>query len=204
MKVAKYTALQMDVMKSTSQHLEDLIRKFEVSKTRHEVKCHNILTSMKLYGLDFDFKPLSELNSRIKDYDLVVTLGGDGTFLRAASFILDGTPIMGINTDSERSHCFFASYNPRVYLIDPKMIWSKISEKEYTIIKRTRIQIVFHRPTAEGEKLEPWEGVYALNEILYADLDVGKSSYFRLSVDDKEFVPYKSSGILVSTGRNNS
>jgi NAD+ kinase len=200
MKIAKYTALQLDVMKSTSKHLEELISKFEVSKTRHEVKCHNILTSMKLFGLDFDFKPLSEVNSIIKNYDLVITLGGDGTFLRTASFIHDSTPIMGINTDSERSHCSFCSYNPRVYLIDPKMIWSKISEKEYQIKQRTRIQITFHRNTAEGEKDEVWDGAYALNEVLYADYDVGKSSYFRLSVDDKDFVPFKSSGILISTG----
>ena len=186
-------------MKSTSQNLEELIHRFEASKTRHEVKCHNILTSMKKFGINFDFKPLSEVNSIIKDYDLVITLGGDGTFLRTASFITDDTPIMGLNTDSERSHCSFCSYNPRIYLIEPKMIWEKISHGEYELKKRTRIQVTMGDPSTPQTQV--LKDSLALNEILYADTDVGKSSYFRMSIDGKDFIPYKSSGVLISTGK---
>jgi NAD+ kinase len=38
------------------------------------------------------------------DVDLVVSLGGDGTFLKTASMVPDSEkPILGINTDPQRS-----------------------------------------------------------------------------------------------------
>jgi len=39
-----------------------------------------------------------------KDIDLVVSMGGDGTFLKTASFVKNKTlPMLGINTDPQRS-----------------------------------------------------------------------------------------------------
>ena len=47
---------------------------------------------------------LTEEDVEDKDLDLVISLGGDGTFLKTASMVKDSSiPILGINTDPQRS-----------------------------------------------------------------------------------------------------
>lgn len=47
---------------------------------------------------------VNEDDFKDEDLDLVVSLGGDGTFLKTASFVKNRTlPMLGINTDPQRS-----------------------------------------------------------------------------------------------------
>ena len=128
---------------------------------------------MKKYGINYDFTSLKDLTSTIKGYDLVVCLGGDGTFLKAASHIEDDTKIMGLNTDPDRSYCSFSCYNPRIYLLEPDSIWEKMLAGEYDVLKRTRIQMEFIDSQDDSKPPVKWENRYALNEILFAESDVG-------------------------------
>ncbi|CAM6099549.1 unnamed protein product [Calypogeia fissa] len=43
-----------------------------------------------------------ELNTRIRDVDLVVTVGGDGTLLQASHHLDDSIPVLGVNSDPTR------------------------------------------------------------------------------------------------------
>lgn len=43
-----------------------------------------------------------------------------------------------------------------------------------------------------------------LNEIFAAEKDVGKTSLYRLRIDDKDLGKFKSSGIIISTGTGSS
>ena len=45
----------------------------------------------------------------INSVDLVITVGGDGTFLETSHYITDNTPILGVNSDPVRSVGFFCS-----------------------------------------------------------------------------------------------
>jgi len=200
MKIAKYSAFELEGIQKKTSRLSELISRFEKSKERHEIVCQNILLSMKKFGVNFDFMSLKELNSPIKDYDLVVCLGGDGTFLQTAHYIIDQTPIMGINTDPDRSYCSYSCYNPRIYILEPDAIWEKMINKEYELKKRTRVEVSFFDEEDDSKPPVRWEGHYALNEILFADNDIGRASTFRMQVDNKEFISYKGSGAIVSTG----
>lgn len=180
----------------------ELISRFQHAKTRHELTSRKNLEAMKKNGFQYDVVSLEELRSPIKDYDLVVCLGGDGTFLSAAHYILGDTPIMGINTDPIRSFCHFSSFNAKTYLIEPEYIWEKMKEGDYEIIRRTRLRLSFFDDSEQG-KLIPWEDNYALNEVLFADSNVGNATSFRLSVDGRPYLPYKSSGVIFSTGKPN-
>src|SRR5262249_55011531 len=40
--------------------------------------------------------------------DLILSVGGDGTFLEVARYALD-TPVLGVNSDPERSTAFFCA-----------------------------------------------------------------------------------------------
>lgn len=41
----------------------------------------------------------SELSGPIHHFDLVVTVGGDGTLLQASHFMDDSIPVLGVNSD---------------------------------------------------------------------------------------------------------
>lgn len=43
-----------------------------------------------------------ELKSPIRDVDLVVTIGGDGTLLQASHHLDDSIPVLGVNSDPTR------------------------------------------------------------------------------------------------------
>lgn len=48
-----------------------------------------------------DWEPVlrSNLSQPIRNVDLVVTIGGDGTLLRASHFMDDSVPVLGVNSD---------------------------------------------------------------------------------------------------------
>ena len=54
-----------------------------------------------------------ELQEPIKDVDLVITVGGDGTLLEASHFLDSSIPVLGVNSDptqwSEVKQFFFIS-----------------------------------------------------------------------------------------------
>jgi len=180
------------------------ISKFQVSKQKHEQRSQAYLSALKNFTDKFDIMKVSEfgdLTPSIKGYDLVVTLGGDGTFLKTASYIDNEIPILGLNTDSDRSLCSFCSFNPNLISMDPEEVWGKVFSGNYTIKKRTRIKFSILGSNSEVERESPRSEEFdALNEIFFADKDVGKTSNFRLSVDGEEFKHYKSCGIIISTG----
>ncbi len=54
---------------------------------------------------------VDDLNRTIDNLDLIITIGGDGTFLRTASHIYNtNTPILGITSDPTRSVGALCSY----------------------------------------------------------------------------------------------
>lgn len=53
--------------------------------------------------------------------DLIVSMGGDGTFLLAASKVLDQTPVIGVNTDPEGSEGHLCLPNRYTFLFDNAM-----------------------------------------------------------------------------------
>lgn len=45
----------------------------------------------------------NNLSQPIRDVDLVVTIGGDGTLLQASHFMDDSVPVLGVNSDPTQS-----------------------------------------------------------------------------------------------------
>lgn len=58
--------------------------------------CQNILTK-KFTKSKIVLR--SDLSEPVRDVDLVITIGGDGTLLHAAHFIHDSIPLLGVNSD---------------------------------------------------------------------------------------------------------
>ncbi|XP_048234756.1 NADH kinase [Ricinus communis] len=58
--------------------------------------CQDILRQKSI-----DWEPIFRINlsKPINDFDLVVTIGGDGTLLQASHFMDDSVPVLGVNSD---------------------------------------------------------------------------------------------------------
>ncbi|CAH8318986.1 unnamed protein product [Eruca vesicaria subsp. sativa] len=63
--------------------------------------CQEILSKKPV-----EWKPISrsDLSHPIRDVDMVITVGGDGTLLHASHFIDDSVAVLGVNSDPTQAH----------------------------------------------------------------------------------------------------
>ena len=119
--------------------------------------------------------------SSLKGVDLVVTVGGDGTFLRTSHQIKDDTPILGVNSDPKRKEGFYTSATVDNFRRKFKGKWK--------LLKVGRLEA-----RLDGKEL----GVLALNEFFVSHVRPHHSSLYDISIGKKkEF--HKSSGVIVAT-----
>ncbi|XP_076298142.1 NAD kinase 2, mitochondrial isoform X2 [Lasioglossum baleicum] len=160
--------------------------------------------------------------------DLILPIGGDGTFLLASNLIFDDKkPIIGINSYPERSEGFLLlapKYTTRI----PE-IFEMLEAGHYRVLMRRRIRTTLHgddiwdspfhthekgrivaggkfymnseKPTSNNlpkERRLPW---LALNEVFIAETLSARTSDLLIKLDDNEkHHTVKSSGLCVSTG----
>jgi len=81
----------------------------------------NVAGTLKSYGIDTKIVKRLDYSRPLIDWaDVIITVGGDGTFLLAASRLTDNVkPVIGINSDPSRSEG---------YLCLPRSYYSKFSE----------------------------------------------------------------------------
>lgn len=79
----------------------------------HRESCTRVVDTLREFG--FEVRVVAGLRRRdARETDLIVTVGGDGTFLRASHCVeaddrSDGTPMLGINSSPETSVGFFCA-----------------------------------------------------------------------------------------------
>lgn len=110
-------------------------------------------------------------------------------------------PILGINTDPSRSSGFLC--NNKIYN-DMKekqieRIFNNLEKENFEYFYRQRINFAMTSPVT-GEVTNK----LVLNEIFAAEKDTGKTSIYKLIVDNRDMGKYKSSGIIISTGTGSS
>ncbi|MBS3172546.1 NAD(+)/NADH kinase [Candidatus Woesearchaeota archaeon] len=118
-----------------------------------------------------------------ENIDLIITVGGDGTFIRAASFVKE-IPIIGINSESEHSEGALLSLDEH----DIKFL-GEILDDKHKIKKIPRIKVKIN-----GKELSN----LALNEIYFGSLNQFHTSKYSINFNGlKE--EQRSSGVLVAT-----
>ena len=120
----------------------------------------------------------------VRNVDLVITVGGDGTFLRTAHQLSD-TPILAVSSGVRYNEAFFSRASKEDFGRKLKMIL----EGKFRITKLTRLQAAIN-----GKKLP----IMAINEVFAGNRHPYHTSRYELHVREKrEF--QKSSGILIAT-----
>lgn len=142
--------------------------------------------------LHVEVNPDSVFDDYNFDVDYAISIGGDGTFLKAANRVLaKGTPVIGVNTGRLG---FLAEVLPSEFgdaLTD-------IYEEKCELENHTVIQIAAETDGEPGSL--PIEGSpYALNDIAILKRDSASMITIKAYVNDDFLVTYQADGLVVST-----
>ncbi len=122
--------------------------------------------------------------SIVKNADLIITIGGDGTFVRAANLI-EESYILGINAEPKKSEGALTSIK-----INEIEKLHEILLGKFEVVKRQRVKIKLN-----GRILDE----HALNEVYIGAASQFHSSRYKIKFKDDE-EEHRSSGVIISTG----
>lgn len=120
-----------------------------------------------------------------KDIDLVITIGGDGTFIRTTHFLRGKTSILGVNSEPELSEGALTSLN-----FNEINRLEKILNRNYKIIQRPRARVLRNNQLIKE---------LALNEVYVGAANQFHTSRYVIKLNGNE-EEHRSSGVLVVTG----
>lgn len=141
---------------------------------------------LKKYNINYKAIERGKLRSNdFKKKDLVIVIGGDGTFLKAALFVKDKTAVLGINSNKAKKEGFFMKANKKDF--EKKL--KKIIKNKYKLIKLTRLQARINNKLIKD---------LALNEFYVGCNKPYDVFRYKIKVNNKEELQ-KSSGVLIST-----
>lgn len=138
------------------------------------------------YGFDKRMEVFSDHRDFSSGVDLMISLGGDGTFLQSVGFIRNsGVPIIGINT----GRLGFLSNISKDNIFSTL---NRIKEKDFDYQKRSLLRV-------HTEEDLFGEDNFALNELTLHKKDTSSMITVHASLDNKYLNSYWSDGLIVST-----
>ncbi|XP_069077124.1 NAD kinase 2, mitochondrial isoform X2 [Pleurodeles waltl] len=201
---------------------------------RHHIHTKNvqhIINSLRHEGIDVQLVKRREYDEEtVRWADAIISAGGDGTMLLAASKVLNRQkPVIGVNTDPERSEghlCLPVRYTysfpealQKLYRGEFRWQWRQrirlylegtgINLTPVDLHEQQQLSLEQHsRAHSHGilrEHKEEDAGphllpVRALNEVFIGESLSSRASYYEISVDDGPWEKQKSSGLNVCTG----
>lgn len=118
--------------------------------------------------------------------DMVISIGGDGTFLKAASRVGDKSiPILGINTGRLG---FLADISPD----EMEATFQEIFEGKYSIEERSVLNLNYHNGSSIKE-------AFALNEIAILKRDSSSMISINTAINKQLLTTYQADGLIVAT-----
>lgn len=119
--------------------------------------------------------------------DLVLSLGGDGTMLRAADLAAsDDVAVLGVNLGQ-------LGYLTEVEPTGVRMALKRFLAGSYTTEHRLRLRAVAHRAGTPPQHFE------ALNEVVVEKSEMGHTVRLDVELDGRPFTSYVSDGLILST-----
>ncbi|XP_033109335.1 NAD kinase 2, mitochondrial-like [Anneissia japonica] len=190
----------------------------------HQGNIKQLCAMLEENGINYKVVQRKEYNETCIDWaDLVISAGGDGTYLSAASKIHDAKPLIGINTDPNNSEGHLCL--PNKYSTDFNEVLQKLKQGKFRWKWRQRIRVTVdgavplepvdlqdqnHRDqhwkmrekakletTVPGPRILP---IKALNEVFIGETLSSVVSYYVVNIDDGPAEKQKSSGITICTG----
>jgi NAD+ kinase len=160
------------------------VTKVKLAHEEHMETLQHLLTALDQRGVEHREVVRAELEGRIKGVDMVISVGGDGTFLDASHHV-DSLPLLGINSSRSSSFGHFCLAS----LKNIEKVLDDIENDNIKTIKLLRLELLLN-----GKVLPD----LVLNEVLIAHSNPAATSRFIVhlrGISEEQ----KSSGIWVST-----
>ena len=123
-----------------------------------------------------------------KSYDLLISIGGDGTILRAITYVRDlGIPIVGINTGR-------LGFLATIQTDEIGTALSEIFKGDYKISERTLLSV-----TANPKNDDIQQTNFALNEIAISRKNTTSMITVETHLNDEYLTSYWADGLILST-----
>ena len=175
-----------DFSENFNKYIQHLINKLESEKAQlyvEELFLNFIKDKLRFKNKVSTFRDYEDLKDKV---DILFSIGGDGTLLRATSYIRDSNiPIMGINTGRLG---FISSIAPDQ--IDEAI--NDLLKEKYTINRRTLLSLSTTNNLFKSKN-------FALNEVAVVKKDTSSMIKIDAYVDDEFLNTYWADGIVVST-----
>lgn len=167
-----------------SKHAENL---FRILQSHNAELCicrefYHFLAS----DLHFQMPPAELIDDGDFEADMVISIGGDGTFLKAASRVgSKNIPILGINTGRLG---FLADVSPE----EMEETFQEIYNNHYKVESRSVLQL-------QCDDKQLMKNPYALNEIAILKRDSSSMISIHTAINDAPLTTYQADGLVIST-----
>ena len=173
-----------------NESVNDVVQSFFSSKFSKESKFYveKKLHDQLAFDGDLELIPFNKSKDLDSSIDLLVSIGGDGTFLRTIEYVRDlNIPIMGINTGNLGFLATIKKEN-----LDQAV--EKIYNKKFKVENRSVIKV-----NSEEIGLPKNLFPYALNEISVVRKDTTSMINIKTSLDGNHLNSYWADGLIIST-----
>ena len=173
-----------------NESVNDVVQSFFSSKFSKESKFYieKKLHDQLAFDGDLELIPFNNSKDLDSSIDLLVSIGGDGTFLRTIEYVRDlNIPVMGINTGNLGFLATIKKEN-----LDQAV--EKIYNKKFKVENRSVIKV-----NSEEIGLPKNLFPYALNEISVVRKDTTSMINIKTSLDGNHLNSYWADGLIIST-----
>ena len=184
MKIAVYGPLYNERSKSTIKILIEYLKNRSVDVFFEKDFYESVL---KISNIDIESFRCDTFKILDNSFDLLISIGGDGTILRAITYVKDlNIPIVGINTGR-------LGFLATIPMNTVEKALDEIFEGNYRISKRSLLAIT----VGEGEAV--FDLNFALNEITVSRKNTTSMISVETWLDDEYLTSYWADGLIVST-----
>ncbi|MCT4645879.1 MAG: NAD kinase [Carboxylicivirga sp.] len=183
MRIAVFGKQFGEVFYNACKSLFQILKENNVDVTIHKAFYDFLLTNVKMKP---EVSAFFEKKSDLNDVDLVFSIGGDGTFLEAVTYVRDqGIPIVGINSGRLGFLADISQGEMRIAI-------SKILEGEYKIRQLDLLELETNKQHFGGYG-------FALNELAVSKRDSSAMITIHTYVNDEFLNSFWADGLIIST-----
>ncbi|CAM3896958.1 NAD kinase [Flavobacterium sinopsychrotolerans] len=185
MKVAIYGQYYQN---STEPIINDIFVFFNKNNVEMIIEAHFLLMLNERKIVEKKYKTFTSHTELDSSFDMLISIGGDGTILRAATLVRDsGIPILGINAGRLG---FLASVQKE----NIAEFMQFVIDKKYTISKRALLSLTCSPPNESIEEIN-----FAMNEITVSRKDTTSMITIDTYLNDEFLNSYWADGLIIST-----
>jgi NAD+ kinase len=162
----------------------EVVTRVKLAHEEHMETVESLERELTARGIQYKAVWREQIQGVVTDYDLVISVGGDGTFLDASHAVQD-LPILGVNSSSSSSFGHFCMARKDTFA----QILDDIQSDAVSTIDMLRLTLrlngeVIHEPV--------------LNEVLVAHDNPGATTRYLLQIDGRK-EEHRCSGIYIAT-----